>query len=315
MHRSVALPLPSRPRPSRLACERGQVVGLTVLFLIVLLGLAAMVVDVGSWYAADRRAQAAADAAALAGAQALPDDATQAGALAGEYADKNGGGAKSVTVSSRSFVNDTISVQVERPAPAHFSRIFGVDSVTVAARATALVTTLGEAKYVAPLVVHKDHPKLAGSSCPCFGESTTIPLGKMGAPGAFGVINLDNEKGGTGPPILADWIVKGYQDYLPLGLYYSDPGAKFNSSQVKGAMEARIGTVLLFPVFDRLDGNGANAQYNIIGWAGFELADFDAQGNDATIDGHFVSIVWEGLESETPGSDPYFGVKGVFLVE
>jgi hypothetical protein len=46
------------------------------------------------------------------------------------------------------------------------------------------------------------------------------------------------------------------------GPYYSDPGAKVNSSHVKSAMEARIGTVLLFPVFDRLDGNGANAQYD-----------------------------------------------------
>lgn len=80
-------------------------------------------------------------------------------------------------------------------------------------------------------------------------------------------------------------------------------------------MDARIGTVLLFPVFDVLDGNGATARYNVIGWAGFELADFDAHGDEATIDGHFVSIVWEGLESSTPGSDPYFGVKGLFLVE
>jgi hypothetical protein len=286
-----------------------------VLFLTVLLGLAAMVVDVGSWYAADRQAQAAADAAALAGAQVLPESPAEANALAGEYAGKNGGGAKSVTVGSRSVSNDTITVEIERPAPGHFSKVFGVDSVTVGARAAARVTTLAEAKYVAPLVVHKDHPKLGGGGCPCFGEATVIPLGKMGAPGAFGVINLDNEKGGTGPPILADWILRGYQDYLPLGPYYSDPGAKFNSSQVKSAMEARIGTVLLFPVFDRLDGDGANAQYNIIAWAGFELASFEAQGNDATIDGHFVSIVWEGLESSSPASDPYFGVKGLFLVE
>jgi hypothetical protein len=28
-----------------------------------------------------------------------------------------------------------------------------------------------------------------------------------------------------------------------------------------------------------------------------------------------VSIVWEGLEGASPASDPYFGIKGIFLVE
>jgi putative Flp pilus-assembly TadE/G-like protein len=286
-----------------------------VLFLTVLLGLAALVVDWGSWMKADRDTQASVDAAVLAGAQALPDSPSQAVADAYDYAGRNGGGNVTVSVRSASRTNDLITARLERPAPSHFAKLFGIDSVNVASRATALVTTLGEAKYVAPLVVHKDHPKLAGSGCPCFGQATTIPLDKMGAPGAFGVMNLDNERGGTGPPILTDWILRGYQDYLPLGLYYSDPGAKFNSSQVESAMDARIGTVLLFPVFDELIGNGANAQYNIIGWAGLHLTGFDAKGNDAWIDGYFESIVWEGLESATPRSDPYFGVKGVFLVE
>jgi hypothetical protein len=128
-------------------------------------------------------------------------------------------------------------------------------------------------------------------------------------------MNLDDEKGGTGPPILADWILRGYQGYLPLGDYYSDPGAKFDSSQVRSAMEARIGTILLFPVFDELKGTGSNAEYHIIAWAGYLLTAFEAHGNDATIEGHFTSVVWEGLESTTPGSDPYLGVKGVFLIE
>ncbi|HET7856573.1 MAG TPA: vWA domain-containing protein [Gaiellaceae bacterium] len=53
--------------------EAGQAVVLIVLFLAVLLGMAAMVVDVGYAYYAHRSLQASADAAALAGAQALPD--------------------------------------------------------------------------------------------------------------------------------------------------------------------------------------------------------------------------------------------------
>ena len=52
--------------------DRGQATVLTLVFLVVLLGMAALVLDIGSWYRADRATQSAADAAALAGAQALP---------------------------------------------------------------------------------------------------------------------------------------------------------------------------------------------------------------------------------------------------
>ena len=56
--------------------QRGQSMVLTVVFMVVLLGFAALVIDVGSWYRAHRSAQATADASALAGAQVLPDTNT-----------------------------------------------------------------------------------------------------------------------------------------------------------------------------------------------------------------------------------------------
>ena len=47
--------------------ERGQAFVLVVASLVVLLGMAALGIDVGSWYKAQRHDQAVADAAALAG--------------------------------------------------------------------------------------------------------------------------------------------------------------------------------------------------------------------------------------------------------
>ena len=49
--------------------QSGQALVLTVVMLVSLLGMAALVLDVGSWYRAKRNLQATADAAALAGAQ------------------------------------------------------------------------------------------------------------------------------------------------------------------------------------------------------------------------------------------------------
>ena len=88
---------------------------------------------------------------------------------------------------------------------------------------------------------------------------------------------------------------------MPLGWYYSDPGAKFSSSQVKDAMDARVGSVLLFPVYDAVQGNGSNLQYHIVGWAGFYMTGWTAHGNNATISGYLKHVAWEGLPSTSRG--------------
>ena len=99
--------------------DRGQATVLTLVFLVVLLGMAALVLDIGSWYRADRATQNTADAAALAGAQALPSDPGNANTLALQYMTKNGGGTPTVTLSSKFATNDTVKVNVTRPAHGH----------------------------------------------------------------------------------------------------------------------------------------------------------------------------------------------------
>ena len=133
--------------------SRGQAYVLTILFLVVLLGMAAAVLDVGSWYRAQRALQATVDAAALAGAQKLPESTSEANALASEYAAKNGGGSITVSFSSDVVSNDTISVEGTRPAPGFFAKVFGVDSVTVKAHAKARTGGISQAKYVVTIVV------------------------------------------------------------------------------------------------------------------------------------------------------------------
>jgi hypothetical protein len=142
----------------------------------------------------------------------------------------------------------------------------------------------------------------------------------MGAPGAFGMLNLDGEQGTIGSSTEADWITTGFNKYLPLGKYQSDPGAKFSSQNVQSALDARIGTVLLFPVFKTLNGTGQNAQYDIIGWIGFYLQSYEVHGNSATLHGYFTSYIAQGiLSSSAPGSggvpSSFFGVKSIQLIE
>lgn len=299
---------------NRLRSQRGQAAILTVIFLIALLGAFALVLDVGSWFRAQRATQSAADAAALAGAQSLPESTGSASGLAAQYLSSNGGGAGVYSFSSRYVANDTLTVKVTRQAPGFFAKLFGVNSVNVHATASARAGTPDQARYAAPIAVDRKHPLLNCTPLPCFNQATTLDLQKTG-PGAFRLLNLDGSKGGTGGKIDAEWILRGYDGYMPLGWYGSDPGAAFNDSKIKSAMTVRIGDELLFPIYDLVKGGGANFEYHVIGWVGFVVTSFKAQGNKGTVDGYFVRVIWEGILSTSGSGAQDFGVRAIELVE
>jgi Flp pilus assembly protein TadG len=316
----------------RARSDHGQATVLTVLFLVVLLGMAALVLDIGSWYRADRATQSTADAAALAGAQALPGDSATANTLALQYATKNGGlGSGGVTFSSKIVANDTIKVTVKRAAPTFFAKIFGKNTVTVGSTATARSEGVSAVKYVAPIVVHYKHPLLnckgpaSKPTCaPDFGPThpTTLDLEDLHKPGggsgsgAFGLLNLNygDPDGNIGAGTLADWLLNGYDDELPLGTYYSAPSANFNNSQFQSSLTAVIGKEVLFPVYRLLTGPGSNAKYDIIGWVGFVITSFNTGGSSGTLTGYFTSYTASGVQATT-GGNPYFGVHKVELVD
>ena len=102
---------------------------------------------------------------------------------------------------------------------------------------------------------------------------------------------------------------------MPLGWYGSDPGAAFNDSKVKEALDIRIGDELLFPVYDAVKSNGANFEYRVVGWVGFLVTGYTSHGNKGIVEGHFVRVIWEGILSESGGGAEDFGVRSVELVE
>jgi hypothetical protein len=87
--------------------ERGQILVLFTLVIVVLMGLAALAVDVGVLRNANQNLWNALDAGALAGASQLPDDGVAAEALANEFLQKNYPGGlppANVTVSFRCLI-------------------------------------------------------------------------------------------------------------------------------------------------------------------------------------------------------------------
>ena len=272
-----------------------------------------------------RRLQGTSDAAALAGAQQLPDDPAGAKAMALNYANQNGGdvAAANITVSSTYFANDTITANGQRNDAGMFTGLFGIANVNITSHSKVIVGPPHDALHVAPMVVYCGHSLIQNCNndhTPQFNVPTTLNYDKMGAPGAFGMLDLQGQGGAVSTSVEAAWISQGFDKYLGLGKYNSDPGAKFSSSNIQRALDGRLNTVLLFPVFKTIDLGGSNAVYDIIGWIGFKLTSYTVNGNNATLTGYFTQYIAEGILSQhAPGSggvpSSFFGVKSIQLVE
>lgn len=133
-----------------LARENGQVLPLLAVgLLVVLLGISALVIDVGHAYLVKRQLQAAADSAALAGAELLPDP-TGAKAEAALYGTGAGArNAQSYGVAEQiddpsclptlrfCFGANGIAVHESASVQTTFARLLGIDRIDVSATATA----------------------------------------------------------------------------------------------------------------------------------------------------------------------------------
>jgi hypothetical protein len=312
----------------RIRNDHGQATVLTVLFLVALIGMGALVLDLGSWFREQRDTQSDADAAALAAAQELPGSVADADALGREFLVKNGDSAlPDITFSKKFANNDTVTVRVNRSAPGVFAKIFGIDSVAVGAKATARASGLRAARWVAPIVVNIKHEKLnCGEDAerrpvPCFGDPTELTLAHLHGPGSgtgagsFSLINLDSDDSGSvGGSTIGDWIEQGFDEYMEIGKYTAVPSAEFNDSHVKGALAVRMNDVLLFPIYKTITGSGTNAEFDVVGWVGFRVTSFDASGSSGKVKGAFTEVIWEGIQSNS-GANLNYGVRSVALVE
>ena len=79
---------------------------------------------------------------------------------------------------------------------------------------------------------------------------------------------------------------------MAIGDYTAVPSAKFNDSHVKGALATRMNStnnVLLFPIYKKITGPGSGAVFDIVGWVGFKVTDYDANGSSGTVYGSFTA--------------------------
>ena len=155
--------------------------------MVSLLGVSGMVLDLGNAYVQRRAVQNEADAAALAGADAIPNGGYTAAAQL--MAAKNGRPGDQVSVQFTG--SDTLTVTVSRTAPTFLLKVFGKTSIPVSATAVAKIEALAAVHgHVSPYAVTVN----------AYANGTGTTLFKESQPGAYGTIDLpttDNTSGGS----------------------------------------------------------------------------------------------------------------------
>ena len=192
--------------------EQGQVLYMFITGLVVLLGLVGMSVDVGSMVFTRTDLQKAADAAAFAASQDLPN--TGAAQTAAEnYVAINAGGDASadVTFQQVGISVDTVTVETQKRVNFHFLKVLGMDGTDVSAKATVQIASYAGGNGLVPfgLVASNDsNSTLLQNSCfngwqngePTFKQNMACTM-KFGAGsnsgGDFGALSLDSSGGST----------------------------------------------------------------------------------------------------------------------
>lgn len=295
--------------------EKGAIVVLMAAFSVVIVAVAALVVDVGAIHDEKRQLQNGADAAALDLAQymgtnceagAPPCPLATLEARAGELAGKNArDGSASVTVTP-DYVNKTVTVGTSTKAadggtilPYQFGRAAsGVKGDTFSAKAAASWAGLRRASVVRLTISRCEFVAATAPDGTVFEKPTTILFhkdsgtcksGPSGAnlPGGFGW--LDDKADDN----VNDCVITP----VATTTWSSDTG---NSNPNACNMRSFLDQDVLMVLFDAVSGSGNNGSYHLYGFAQFHITGFTFPsggsagppcGSNACLSGYFVRFV------------------------
>lgn len=220
-----------KKRPSRqgMTRESGQALVLFALGAVALLGIVGLAVDGGQLVYTRTALQNSADAAAFAGSQDLPNEAT-AKSVANAYVTRNGGAGCQPGCASVNAAKDVITVTTTKRVQYTFLRALGMDGadVTATAAVRSQVATgfnFGH-PHVFPFAIWGGNPSYPGCSAPygiCPGASKTYRSNQWDSQ----VANSQKQNG--------NWTVPGnnFKGYFNTSgqqetVYQSDPSTQYS---------------------------------------------------------------------------------------
>jgi hypothetical protein len=303
----------------RLRSDRGQSLVFVVLTLIVIVGVFALVVDVGSWIRVQRHAQAVADAAALAGAQKLIDDPGEADPDARQYAELNMPGAD-VEVNPSP---NSIEVDVERDAPGLFAPLIGfASSLRVGAHATARIEVPIQVNAVAPLALRCEDPP----DCDPWGmydDDTFVFIQGRPTPSSLATFRLPGLPNND----------SSFDNWVQCDPRTPGSGGCYQPSATAGTTHPRLTTISANELDNELDdvpsweprlfaiySSYGSGQYNVVGWANgyVEWSDYDDPDPGrprTTVQIRFEPLLVKSTWVDGAGGNPDYdyGVRAIAL--
>jgi Flp pilus assembly protein TadG len=292
---------------------------MVALALVLIMGMAALVIDLGNGWRTRRALIPATDAASLAAAQDYAKGANGCAATAGAYLVNNEATASLVSCVPFSYSTNQgrVTVVGSEPVRTWFAPIIGrgnytVQSVTTAVwgppesvtglrpvglcitGSTALQGVVNNPPVVDTLVrikYSKDQPNQCGG--------TSIP-------GNWGTIDFNG--GANSNAETKDWVTNGYPGSVVFAnevvtscagephCYQGDTGALNGISSELTALK-NSGIYFMLPVFNYVENPGANARFHLIGVIRAKLIDFKLNGADSSR--FFDLLVKPGLVTGT----------------
>ena len=182
--------------------ESGQTLIVAALVMAVVMGFVALAIDIGLFYQDRREMQNAADAAALAGVQFLPQSPATAIQTARTWAHDNGvtdSEIVKIEVRKTNVSNDTMYVELSRQFSWIFGRVLGQTTSAAPGKAKALVGSVGGNNKMMPWALLQGNSAcLDSSGNAIFGATCSVKVGAGSSiTGWYGALDYDGKGGGA----------------------------------------------------------------------------------------------------------------------
>lgn len=294
--------------------KKGTVTVLMAALMTGLLGMAALVGDVGVLYSTHSQLENMTDAGALAGAQEYFFSESQVVTVATDYAlNKNGKPGDTVNAWVDTAGGKVI-VTAARTVDLFFAKVLGKDSANVSAISAARIMSVSGTSNAWPFGITWDDSFLPGGSAA--GAKFTLKVDEKDAfKGNFHTLRLKSKSGkDSGASVVAENIIYGCAQVLKIGdQVKTEPGNEVGP--IKKAIEKRLaiegGNIVIIPIIEETwtDLGGGVELVTIKGFGAFSID----SSNGKTVTGNFIKLVAGPGEILSEGPNLY-GLYGTKLV-
>lgn len=297
--------------------QKGTTAVLVCLVTTILLGMAALAVDVGMLYATRIKLANAVDASVLAGVRELPASPSDAVDVAFQYA-----GLNELQTSETAFQisadHRSITGQASRSMDLFFARVLGFDKKQLSVSATARISPMSGCFGVVPFGVADNNYTFGDIQILKFGSTFENPL----PPGQYAPLAL----GGPGASIYTDNISYGYNGLIKVGDVLPvetgnmiGPTRKGIQDRVEGCHHSPPCTIsgyqegcpriLVVPLGYNSPEPGSNGRFTVTGFAAFLVSDVPNNGNQGDVCGTFIRYVAPGVGGDDAND------RGIYTAE